>query len=169
MRRAGTAGSHRTERAAHGMRNLVDAVDGGVPLGERLVQRLLIQLGQRKLATRTHGDIGGDAEHRNRRLIGLDQTGQQIGRTAAARAFAHAHLAGHACITVGHVGRAALVAGQDVVHAMIQPRERVIERQTGVAAESENMLHTVVLQHSYHRVCTIHGRSIHLGLLREFR
>ena len=47
-----TAGGHRAEGAPHGVRNLVDSIDAGVPLGQRRVQRLLVQLGQRKLAAR---------------------------------------------------------------------------------------------------------------------
>ena len=45
VRGTGAAGGHGAEGAAHGVGNLVHAVNGGVPFGQRLVQGLLVQLG----------------------------------------------------------------------------------------------------------------------------
>ena len=83
----------------------------------------------------------------NRGLVRLDQAGQDVGRAAAGRPFAHADLAGDARIAVGHIGGVALVARQDVRHAVVEPVERVVERQAGVAAQAEDVPHAVQLQH----------------------
>ena len=48
-------------------------------------------------------------------------------------------------IGIGHVGGRALVAGQDVGDAVVEPLERVVERQAGVAAQAEDMAHAVQL------------------------
>jgi hypothetical protein len=150
MGRARLAGGHGAEGRAHHAGNLVRAVDGTVPLGQWTVQGFLVQLGQRVLAARAHRHVRGDAKDRNGRFVGLHQPGQQIGRAAAAGAFAHADLAGHAGIGIRHVAGAALVARQDVLHAVVQTVQRVVERQAGVAAQAEYVLDAVVLQHAHH-------------------
>ncbi len=156
MRRAGLAGRHGAEGRAHHARNLVRAIDRAVPLGQRAVQRLLVQFGQRVLAARADSHVRRDAQHGNRRFVGFDQARQQIGRAAAAGAFAHADLARHAGIGIRHVAGAALIARQDVLHAVIQAVQRVIQRQRGVAAQAENVFDAVVLQHPHHRFGAVH-------------
>ncbi|CFM20521.1 Uncharacterised protein [Bordetella pertussis] len=150
VRRAGAAGRHGAEGRAHRAGNLVGAVDGGVPLGQRAIERLLVQLGQRVLAARAHRYVGSNPQHGHRRLVGLDQARQQVGGAAAAGPLAHAHLARYPRVGVGHVGGAALVARQDVLHAVVQPLQRVAERQAGVAAQPENVLDPIQLEHAHH-------------------
>ena len=152
------ARGHRAKGASHRARDLLRAVDGRVPLGQRAVERLLVQLRQREFAARAHRDIGGDAEDGNRGFIGFHQARQQVGGAAAARAFAHAHAPRHARVRISHVSRAALVAGEDVVDAVVQPRKRVIERQARIAAQPEDVLHAVQLQHSHQRLGAVHCR-----------
>ena len=163
VRGTGAAGGHGAEGAAHGVGNLVHAVNGGVPFGQRLVQGLLVQLGQREFAARAHRHIRRDAQHRDGRLVGLHQTRQQVRGAPAAWAFAHAHLAGDAGVGVGHVAGAALVTGEDVVHAMVQAGHGVIEGQAGVAAQTKDVLHTVVLQHAHHGVGAVEGGGHGVG------
>ena len=69
VRRARPARGHRAERAAHRAGDLVGAVDGGVPLGERAVERLLVEFGERELAARADRDVRGDAQHGDRGLV----------------------------------------------------------------------------------------------------
>jgi hypothetical protein len=148
--RAGLAGRHGAERRPHHAGDLVRAVDRAVPFRQRAVQRLLVQFGQGILAARAHRHVRGDAQHGHGRLVGLHQAGQQIGRAAAAGAFAYADLAGDAGVGVRHVAGAAFVARQDVPHAVVQAVQRVVKRQAGVAAQAENMFDAVVLQHPHH-------------------
>ena len=162
---AGPARGHGAKGAAHGVRNLVHAVDGGIPLGQRPVQRLLVQFGQRELAACAHGNVRGDAQHGHRGFVGLGQAGQQVGGAAAAGAFAHAHLACDARIGVGHVAGAALVPREDVVHAVVQPRHGVVEGQAGVAAQAEDVLDAVELKHADHGVGAIESGG-HVGSLQ---
>jgi hypothetical protein len=144
----GPARGHGREGRAQGPRDGGGAVDHLVPLGQGPEQRLLIELGQGEAAPRGDGDIGGDREHGHRGLVGLDDTRQDVGGAAAARPLADAHLAGDPGVGVGHVGRRALVPGEDMGDAVIEPVEGVVERQAGVAAEAEHDLDLVGLQHA---------------------
>ena len=91
-------------------------------------------------------------KHRDRRLVRLDHPGEDVGRAAAARPLAHAHAARHARVAVRHVGGRALVAGEDVANPVIEPVQRIVERQARVAAEAEDVLHAVQLQHPDERL-----------------
>ena len=139
MHGARAAGGHLGESAAQGLRNCRGAVDHPVPLGHRPEQRRLIQLGQGEPPARRRGDIGGHRQQRHRGLVRLGHARQDVGRTAAARPFADTDLAGDPRIAVGHVGGRALVPRQDMGDAVIEARQRVIERQAGIAAQAEDM------------------------------
>ncbi len=149
--RARAAAGHRREGAAHGGRQLVRPADHGVPFGQRPEQRLLVELGQGIVAARRDRHVGRDRQHRDRRLIGLDDAGQDVGRAAAARPLADADLAGDPGIGVGHVGGRALIAGQHVGHRVVEAVERVVERQAGVAAQAEDVLNAMQRQHADQR------------------
>jgi len=153
---AGPPRGHGAEGAPHGLRQLVGAVDDLGALGERTVERFLVQFSERVTAARGGGDVGGDAQHRDRALVRLHDSRQQVGRAASRRTLADAYAPADARIAVRHVGCGALVPGQDVLHAMVEARERVVERQAGVAAQAENVLHAVQLQHAHHRLCARH-------------
>ena len=83
MRRAWPSGGHGAKCASHCFRQLVGAIDDFGALGQRAVERLLVQFGQRIAAARRGGDVGGDAEHRDGTLVRLDDARQQVGRAAS--------------------------------------------------------------------------------------
>ena len=76
VRRTRTSGRHVAEGRANRLGYLVGPVAHGVPLGERAIERLLIELGQRIPAARQHGHVGRDPEHWRTRLVGFDQPRQ---------------------------------------------------------------------------------------------
>ena len=127
MRRACGRCRHGAKRLAHHARDVGGLLDHRVPFGQRAHQRVLIDLGQGVFAVGGDGYISGDAQHGMRAVIGLDQAGQDIGGTTARRPFTHANPSGDAGIGVGHIGGAALVAGQHMGHAMIQPTHSIIK------------------------------------------
>ncbi|MNT03752.1 hypothetical protein D3C72_1383020 [compost metagenome] len=63
VRGSGLAGGHGAEGAAHRARDLVGAVDRGIPLGEGAVQRFLVEFGQGVLAARADRYVRGNPKH----------------------------------------------------------------------------------------------------------
>jgi hypothetical protein len=153
VRRAGPSGRHVAERGAHRVGDLVGAIDHARPLGERTEQGGLVELGQDVASARADRDVGGHGEHRNRGFVGLDHARQEVGRAAAGWPFAHPDAAGDPGVGVGHVRGGALVAGQHVGDAVVEPVERIVQRQAGVAAQTEDVAHAVQLQHAHERLC----------------
>ena len=74
------------------------------------------------LPARGDGDVGGDREHRDRGFVRLDHARHHVGGAAAGGPLADADASGDPRIAVRHVGGVALVARQDVGHAVIEPR-----------------------------------------------
>ncbi len=147
MSSAGTAGGDLFESFAKGAGQVLGAIEHRVPFRHRAHKRALIQFRQGKAAARANGDIGIDAKQRHGRFVGFGEARKNVGDAAAAGPFADSNLSRHARVAVRHVGRRAFVAGEDVAHAVRQTRQRVIERQTGIAAESEENPHAVGFEH----------------------
>ena len=154
---ARTSRGHLCEGPPKGARQLGAMVDHVVPLGQRPEQRALVEFGQGEASARGGRDVRGDRQDRDRGLVGLDHAREDVGRATAARSLADADPTGDAGIGVGHVGGRALVAGQDVGHAVVEPGQRVVERQAGVAAEAEDMAYAVFLKHPHGRFRAGHG------------
>ena len=152
MHRPGPAGGHLPERFAHGRRYLGGVIQHPVPFRHRREQGLLVEFGQGEAPARCDRNVGIDRQHRHRGLVGLGQAGQDVGGAAAARPLAHADPAADAGIAVGHVGGGSLVAGEDVGDAVIEPEQRIVERQRGVAAQPEHVAHAEKLQHADQRL-----------------
>ena len=154
VRRARPARGHLLERIAQHPRDVGAAVEHRIPLGQGPEQGLLVEFGERVPAPRRHRNVGGEAQHRDGGLVRFDDAGEDVGRAAAARSFTHADTAGHARIAVGHIGGRALVAGKNVLHPMIQPVHRVVERQRRVAAQAEDVFYPMQLQHAHEGFAT---------------
>ena len=150
VRRTRPAGGHLVKRGAEGARDLLRAIEDRVPFRDRAHERALVKLGEGVPAPRRNGDVGVDAKHRHRRLIRFCETRKDIGRAPAARPLTDTDSARNARIAVCHIRRRPFVAREDVAHAVRQPRQRVIKRQTGVAAQAEEDLDAVRLQHLDH-------------------
>ena len=145
--RARPAGSHLIEGGTEDAGDVLRAVEHCVPFGHRSHERALVESGQGVAPARGDGDVGVDAKDRHGGFVSFGETGEYIGRTAATGPLAHADLARDTRIAVRHVGCRAFVARQDVTHAVRQPRQRIIKRQTSVAAQAEEDLDIVRLQH----------------------
>jgi len=157
VRRAGPAGGRGPECCPERMRDLAHFVDHHVPFGQWREERLLIERGEGVAPPRGDRHIRCDREQGDGGFIRFDHAGEDVGRAAAAGALADAHPAAYPRIGVGHVARASLVARENMLHAVIQPGERVIEWQAGVPAQAENMLHAMMLQHAHGRLGTGHS------------
>ena len=94
VRRARAAGGHRLERLAEHARDVGGAVEHRVPLGQRLHQRALVELGQREscLARLTETSVLM-ARTGIEDSFASTRPGQDVGRAAARGAFADADLA----------------------------------------------------------------------------
>ncbi len=66
---------HGAKRLAHHARDVGGLFDHRVPFGQRAHQCVLVDLGQGVFAVGRDGNVGGDAQHRVGRIIGLDQAG----------------------------------------------------------------------------------------------
>ena len=148
VRAARSSGRHLAECAADRLWNLFRAIAHRVPFRNGPIQRFLIELRERVAAAREHGHIRRDAEDGDAGLVRFDEARQEIRRASAARTFAYARPAAHARITVRHVGRTALVAREHVRDAVLHAVKRIVERQTRVAAEAEDVAHAVELEHA---------------------
>src|SRR5688572_5221377 len=140
MRGAWLAGRHLVESGAHGFWYVGRSIDRAVPLGERPEEALLVELRESEAAPGGDRDVGCDAQHRDRGLVRLDKAGQDVRRAATARALAYADFPRHAGVSVGHVGRRALIPRKDVLHAMVEALQRVIEREARIATQAEDVL-----------------------------
>ena len=93
--------------------------------------------------------LAGDGDHGRRVHVGVGDAGDQVGRAGAAGGDADADLAGGAGIAVGHVGRALLVADQEMLQIRIV--EGVVERDDHAAGQAEDDLDPGRLQRfDYH-------------------
>lgn len=99
------------------------------------------------LATRGGGN-GGRGQARNSRSPRPHPAGCR-GRHRLT-ALADAGLAGHPGIAVGHAGGTTLVAGENVADAVVEPGERVVEWQRGVAAKARDVRNAMSLGHAHH-------------------
>ena len=161
MHRARPTGRHLAKRPAHIARQGGSLLDHRVPLGQRTEQALLIELRQRVASARADAYVARDREQRHGRLVRLDDARQDVGRPAAAGPLAHADLPGHARVDVRHVGRRALVAGEHVTDRMVEPVQRVVERQARVAAQAEHDVHRMSLEHPHQ--CLGAGERVRLA------
>ena len=127
MNRAGRAGGHGSKRPAHHRRQPFGLIQRGIPLCQRTEKRLLIQFGQWVFAARRCRHIRGDRQDGNRAFIGFNNARQNIGRATTGGAFTDAGFAGHPGVSVRHISRMPLVAGQNMRHAVVEPRQTVIE------------------------------------------
>ena len=89
--------------------------------------------------------LAGDADERDRIHQRVGQAGDRVGRAGAGGDEQHADLAGGARIALGRMGRAALLADQDVAH-LVLPEQRVVDRQHGAAGIAENEFDALILQ-----------------------
>jgi len=159
VRGSRTPAGHALEGGAEHARDIGGAIEHGVPLGQRFHQRALIELSQREFVSGTYCDVRVDGENRNRRFVRLGEAGKEVGRAAARGTFADADSSGDARVAVGHVGRVPFIPCQYMLDRTLT-RERVVEREAGVAAQAEDHLDAVRAQHFHDRLGSGHGSYI---------
>ena len=157
MRRPGASRGHRPKGRPHHAGQSCRVLDDAVPLGQGTKQSRLVELRQRITSPRRDRYVRGDRQQRDRRFVRLDDARQNMGGAAAARPLADTDAPGDARIGIRHVGRATLIAGQDMLHAVIETEKGIIERQGGVPAQAEDMLHAVGLEQAHHGLGAIQG------------
>ena len=94
--------------------------------------------------------VAGDEHQRRGIHVGGGDAGGQVGAARAGGGEAHAHLAGGAGVTVGGVGRALFVGGQDVTDAVLIVVQLVIEIDDAAAGVAENGIYAL-LQQAFHQ------------------
>src|SRR5579872_3687808 len=99
---------------------------------------------ERVAADQLGGDLACDCDHRDRIHHGIDQAGDQIGRTRSRCRAAHADAAGGPRVALGGKCRVLLVADQDVANRMVV--EGVVEWQSDAARVAEDAIHVLADQ-----------------------
>ena len=163
MRGARPSGGRGPERGANHSGDVIGPPHDGVPFGQWPHEGILIDLRQRVFPVRGHGDVGRDGDHRAGGLVRLNQSRQDVGGAAAGRTLADPDPSGDARIPVGHVGGRALIPHEYVPDAVLHPMEGIVEGKGCVAAQAENVVDAICVQHPHKCLGTCcpvpHGKS----------
>ena len=100
------------------------------------------------------------ADQRNCRALGLGDTRNDVGRAAATWPFADADLARDAGVDVGHERRRPLIAGHHVRDSVLLVAEGVVERDSGIAGQAEDVGYVAFNQYSGKRTGSLHCRIL---------
>ena len=134
--RAGTAGGGDLEGGADGGRDVFHARDEEVVLGDGQGDAGDVDLLEGVGAEDLGGDLAGDADDGDGVQHGGGDAGDEVGGPGAAGGDGDADAAGCARVSVGHVGRALLVADQDVVDGKLA--QRIVGGKDGPAGIAED-------------------------------
>ena len=172
--RPGPARRGHRERAGDELRHALGAIDLRHPLGHRAEDGAVVELLEGLAPDRLAGDLPDEQEQRRRVLHrGVDAVGG-VGGPRPAGDHAHARAAGELAVGLGHVRRAALVAGDD------EPQRRVVQRvedgEVALAGDAEGQVgpvqHELVDQdlpaaarQRTHRLLEEDRRALGLGLV----
>ena len=130
------------ERALHGPRQVLGAIDAIDALAERPVDLelvgVLVQVDflMRMPAVVVRRHVAGNDDHRNRIERGVRDTGAGVRQPGSEMREEHTRFTGRARVAVGGVRRDLLVPRRDEADPALA--ERVEERDDGVAAEAED-------------------------------
>ena len=109
----GTAFGHRQERVVNDGRDVLDAIDAGVPFGEGTKEAELVFGFMEEAFPLVHqvaGYLGGDIEDGDRVAVGSAHSGGGVGGAGAGGGDANAGAAARAGVAVGEVGSGLLMA-----------------------------------------------------------
>ena len=134
--RAGTAGGGDLEGGADGGGDVFRATDEEVVLGDGQGDAGDVDLLEGVGAEDLGGDLAGDADDGDGVQHGGGDAGDEVGGPGAAGGDGDADAAGCARVSVGHVGRALLVADQDVVDGKLA--QRIVGGKDGPAGIAED-------------------------------
>src|SRR5215204_503718 len=127
----GTAGrfGHRRRRA-----------DSCVPFGYRSKEALLVQLSENAASLLLDRRVGGQAEQRDRRPLGLGDTWQDIGCATTTWTLAYTNATADAGVDVGHKRCRSLIPRHDVLDRPSGVSKGVVKRHSCVAGKTEHIL-----------------------------
>jgi hypothetical protein len=154
--RAGTAGGGDLEGLMDDLRQVADVFDQVVVLGARAGHADRVGFLEGVGADQVRGDLAGDDDHRDRVHQGVHDAGDGVGRAGTRGDQDDARLARAARVAFGGVGRALLVADQDVLQARLV-EQRVIDRQDRAARIAEQHLDALVHEAANHDLGAGHG------------
>ena len=134
--RAGAAGDGDLEGVAEGGGEVFGFRDEEVVLGDGQRDACDVDFLKCVGAENFGGNVGGDGDHGNGVEHRRGDAGDEIGSAGAAGGEADTGLAGSAGVTVGHVGRALLVADEHVMDGELA--EGVVGGENGSAGITED-------------------------------
>ena len=140
--RAGAAGARDVEGLGEDSRQLVGVAHQVVVLGHRQRDAGDVDLLEGVLADERGGHVAGDGHDRDGVELRGGQAGDQVRGAGTGGAHADPDPAGRAGVAIGRVGRALLVADEDVAELRVVA-EDVVERQdhaTGIAEQDVRAL-----------------------------
>ncbi len=143
------------ERLADGRRDLVGLGDQVIVFRDRQGHAGHVGLLEGVRAEERRGHLPGDADDRRRVEHRRRDPGHEIGRTRPRGRDAHPDSPGGARVTIGHVGRALLVAHEHVAHRRIV-EHRVVGRHDRAARVAEHDVHAFLDERLPDRVCALH-------------
>ena len=136
---AGAAGLGDLECLTQRASQILGPADEEVVLGNRQGDAGNVDFLKRVRPEHLAGDVAGDADDGNRVKHCGGDARDQVGSAGAAGGDADADLAGGTRVAIGHVGRALLVAHQDVMDGKFA--QRVVGGQDSAARIAEDVSH----------------------------
>ncbi len=133
---AATAGAGHVERGLEHVRQLLDVLHEPRVLDDRDRDPGDVALLERVRADEVRAHLAGDADERRRVHPGVGDRRDEVRRARARRGDRHSGPSRRACVPLGHVACALLVAGEHVAHGRAA-RERVVERKDRSARQAE--------------------------------
>jgi hypothetical protein len=101
-------------------------------------------------------DVAGHHQQRRPRRVCLSKAADDIGGATARRDLDHANLATNTCIGIGHGGRVTFIAREHMPDLVRPSRQRIVENDTRVARDAEEMVDTGTDQCFNEEVATSH-------------
>ena len=144
--RARPAVQRRVKCLAHQFGNAAGVFDLGDPLGHLAEHAAIVDFLERLAVGGLARDLPDQQDHGRRILEAGMQTDAGIGRPRAAGDEADPGLAGELAVSFRHVGRAALLAADDVADRVALGIERVECREVALAGDAEDRVGPVNAQ-----------------------
>ncbi len=165
VHRARASGGGDVKGLLHGRRQILDVADEEIVFHTRAREADGIDFLKGVVADQLCGHLAAEHDQRDRIHVRRGNAGDRVG-DAGSRGDEHdAGLAGRAGIAIGGVGRALLVADQDMLDLVLL-EQGVIDMQRRAARITEDVLDALVLQAAHEQVGT--GQfHIHLGQFHD--
>ena len=153
--RTGTARARDMEGLVQDARQILDALHEPVVLGAGPGDADRVALLERIRADQMRRHLAGDADDRDRIHQRIDQAGHGIGSARTRGDEADADLARRACVALGRMDDALLVATQNVTDRVLL-EDLVVDRQHSAAGIAEQRVDALILQGFEHHFCAGH-------------